>query len=214
MATELKPMTSEAIALTEKKMNMTLDEIIKESKKPSSKSRNTRVANKNRGSFQGNAAKVQQFMNSGAYLRQMVTKLKPMTSEAIALMEKKMNMTLDEIIKESKKPSSKSRNTWVPNKNRGLLNGDSFQGNAAKVQQFMDLGSYLRQGVLSQRRSNFTGNQFPLTAEVANKAAISPIHNKAFTYFRVGTWNKPRVPSIPVNREAAHEDAFTGKGCA
>ncbi|XP_068651152.1 uncharacterized protein [Aristolochia californica] len=115
-----------------------------------------------------------------------------MTSEAIALMEKKMNMTLDEIIKESKKSSSKSRNTRVPIKNRGLLNGGSFQANAAKVQQLMDLVSSLRQGVPSQKRSNFAGNQFPLTTEVANKAdVVTPIHNREFTCFRVGTWNKP-----------------------
>ncbi|XP_068666904.1 uncharacterized protein [Aristolochia californica] len=140
----------------------------------------------------------------------MASKPTPMTSEAIALTEKKMDMTLDDIIKMSKKPSSKLKNVRVPNKNRGFFNGGSFQGNAAKAHRFMDSRSSLRQGFLAQRRSNFQGNQFPLTIEVAKKAAVAPIRNRAFTRPRVGTWNKPRVASIPVNREAVVEGAFSG----
>ncbi|XP_068666074.1 uncharacterized protein [Aristolochia californica] len=140
----------------------------------------------------------------------MESKLKPMTSEAIAITEKKLDMTLDDLIKMSKKPSSKSKNKRVPNKNRGFFNGGSFQGNAANAQRFMDSRSSLRQGFLTQRRSNFQGNQFPLTTEVAKKAAVAPIRNRAFTLPRVGTWNKSRVTSIPVNREVVAEDAFLG----
>ncbi|KAG9448273.1 hypothetical protein H6P81_014401 [Aristolochia fimbriata] len=123
-----------------------------------------------------------------------------------------MDMTLDDIIKMSKKPLSKTRNMQIPNKNRRFLNGGSFQGNAAKVQRFMDSRTSLRQGVLAQRRSNFRGNQFPLTTEVAKKAAVAvaPIRNRAFTRPRVGTWNRPRVPSVPVIRKAAPEDSLAG----
>ncbi|KAL5998992.1 hypothetical protein ACLOJK_009941 [Asimina triloba] len=115
-----------------------------------------------------------------------------MTTEAIALTEKKMDMTLvyaysnnildiiaDEIIKMSKKPSSKTNTHRASIRSRGFLNNVTSRGNAAKVQRFIDSRSSLRQGVLAQRRSNFQGkNQFPLAKEVARKAAIAPLRNR------------------------------------
>ncbi|KAJ4970783.1 hypothetical protein NE237_003882 [Protea cynaroides] len=98
---------------------------------------------------------------------------KPLTSEAIARTEKKMDMTLDDIIKMSKKPDFKFKNQRVPNKNQKFLNVGSNKGNASKVHRFMDSRSSIRQGVFAQRRSNFQGNQFPLATEAAKKAAAA-----------------------------------------
>lgn len=36
------------------------------------------------------------------------------------------------------------------------------------------------QGALAQRRSNFQGNQFPVTTEVARKAAVAPLRGRPF----------------------------------
>lgn len=44
------------------------------------------------------------------------------------------------------------------------------------------------QGALAQRRSNFQGNQFPLAAEFARKAAVAPLRNRAFGYNRMPNW--------------------------
>eukprot|EP00262_Sarcandra_glabra_P014176 TRINITY_DN4085_c0_g1_i2.p1 TRINITY_DN4085_c0_g1~~TRINITY_DN4085_c0_g1_i2.p1 ORF type:complete len:123 (-),score=24.29 TRINITY_DN4085_c0_g1_i2:86-454(-) len=116
-----------------------------------------------------------------------------LTREAIAITEKKMDMTLDDIIKQSKKSSSKVKRPRASNKSWGFLNGGgASQRNSSKVQQFMDSRSSLRQGVLAQRRSNFRGRQFPLAKEIARKAAVTPIRNRAFIRNRVVNWNKPR----------------------
>ncbi|OAY82333.1 hypothetical protein ACMD2_22584 [Ananas comosus] len=126
---------------------------------------------------------------------------KPITTEAIAITEKKMDMTLEDIIKMSKKNNSKGkRPPRMPNKSRGFPNGNPSQGNS-KVQRFMDSRSSIRQGVLAQRRSNFRGNQFPVTTQVAKKAAAMPIRNRA------ANWGKPRVAPASVQRK----DAAAGK---
>ncbi|XP_077251292.1 uncharacterized protein LOC143890477 [Tasmannia lanceolata] len=135
-----------------------------------------------------------------------------MTSEAIALTEKKMDMTLDDIIKLSKKPSPSkpSRVSRVPNKSRGFLNSGASQGNSSKVQRFMNSRSSIRQGVLAPRRSNFQANQFPVATEVARKAAVAPIRNRAPVRNRVVNWNKPRVVAAPNQRKVA-EGSFAGR---
>ncbi|XP_058100421.1 uncharacterized protein LOC131245167 [Magnolia sinica] len=136
-----------------------------------------------------------------------------MTTEAIALTEKKMDMTLDDIIKMSKKSSSKSTTHRPSNKSRGFLNtgnAGASRGNTAKVQRFMDSRSSLRQGVLAQRRSNFLGkNQFPLAKEAARKAAFTPFRNRALIRNRMVNWDKSRVAAPPVQRNTA-ESAFVG----
>ncbi|KAG1367873.1 hypothetical protein COCNU_14G003410 [Cocos nucifera] len=99
---------------------------------------------------------------------------KPLTTEAIALTEKKMDMTLDDIIKMSKKNTSKGK--------RPLR----------------------RPGVLAQRRSNFRGNEFPVTTEIARRAAAMPIRNRGVN------WNRPRVAVASVQRKPA-ADSFGGK---
>eukprot|EP00262_Sarcandra_glabra_P019573 TRINITY_DN7418_c0_g1_i2.p1 TRINITY_DN7418_c0_g1~~TRINITY_DN7418_c0_g1_i2.p1 ORF type:complete len:209 (-),score=46.39 TRINITY_DN7418_c0_g1_i2:352-978(-) len=134
-----------------------------------------------------------------------------LSSEAIALTEKKMDMTLDDIIKMSKNSTSKVKMPRASNKSQGFLNSAIPQGKFSKVQQFMDSRSSLRQGVLAQKRSNFQGNQFPLTREVARKAATAPIRNRGFVRNRVVNWNKPRIAGPPPLQKKAAEGSYAGK---
>ncbi|RVX04203.1 hypothetical protein CK203_015690 [Vitis vinifera] len=120
---------------------------------------------------------------------------KPLTSEAIALTEKKMDMTLDDIIKMSKSTTVKDKKPRTVSRSQKFLSGIA-QDKSAKMRQFMDSRSSLRQGVLAQRRSNFQANQFPLANEVARKAAAVPIRNRAFNRNRVPNWNRPRYSII------------------
>lgn len=122
---------------------------------------------------------------------------KPLTSETIAITEKKMDMTLDDIIKMSKTNPSKSKKQRVSNKSQRLVNG-SGNGNgnrdrSLKVRQYMDSRSTMRQGHLAQRRTNFQGNSFPSASEAARKAAMAPFRNKAANRNRAANWNKQRT---------------------
>lgn len=111
---------------------------------------------------------------------------KPLTADMIALTEKKMDMSLDEIIKMSKKTSSE-RSGRAPIKSRGTFgNNTSQRQGTSKLQQFVDSRSSIRQGVLAQRRSNFHGNQFSVTREVGTNALNRPTHSRAVN------WSKPR----------------------
>ncbi|GMP96676.1 hypothetical protein CsSME_00045211 [Camellia sinensis var. sinensis] len=116
---------------------------------------------------------------------------KPLTSETIALTEKKMDMTLDDIIKMSKSNTTKANKPRVSNRNQKFVNS-AAQEKSTKVRRFMDSRSSLRQGVLAQRRSNFQGNQFPLATEAARKAAVAPFRNRAFNRSRGFNVNKLR----------------------
>lgn len=123
----------------------------------------------------------------------------PLTNEAIALTEKKMAMTLDDIIKMSKNNSAKASNKQrISNRSRKFVNNVSQDRNA-KIRRFLDSRSALRQGALAQRRSNFQGdqfsnshvNQFPLASDAAKKAAAAPIR-RPFSGSRAGNIKKPR----------------------
>ncbi|KAG6505927.1 hypothetical protein ZIOFF_031240 [Zingiber officinale] len=104
--------------------------------------------------------------------------MKALTKEAIAMTEKKMNMSLDDIIKMSKKNAAKGkRPPRPPIKNQGFRNRNPSHGNTV-LQGFMDSRSSIRQGVLAKRRSNFHGNQFPVITEVARKAAAVSAQNR------------------------------------
>ncbi|URE34239.1 hypothetical protein MUK42_18323, partial [Musa troglodytarum] len=123
---------------------------------------------------------------------------KPLTTEAIALTEKKMDMALDDIIKMSKKNPTKGKRPPRPAiKSQGFQNGNTFQG-TTKLQRFIDSRSSIRQGVLTNRRSTFHGYQFPVTTEVANKAAAMPVRNR-----RVNR-NVPRFTATLVQRKGAN----------
>ncbi|KAL5726997.1 hypothetical protein ACHQM5_000235 [Ranunculus cassubicifolius] len=131
---------------------------------------------------------------------------KPLTSEAIALTEKKMDMTLEEIIKMNKKPAAKAAkvtkatNHRTSNKSQKPLNASAAQGNSSKLRRYMDSRSSMRQGALAQRRSSFQGNQFAIANEVARKAASAPNRNGPYNRNRMANWNKPRVGAMPVQR--------------
>ncbi|KAG6478686.1 hypothetical protein ZIOFF_062130 [Zingiber officinale] len=85
---------------------------------------------------------------------------KALTKEAIAMTEKKMNMSLG-------MPRTFSVASEI--KHQGFQNRNPSHGNTM-LQGFMDSRSSIRQGVLAKRRSNFHGNQFPVNTEVARKA--------------------------------------------
>ncbi|KAJ0048560.1 hypothetical protein Pint_14923 [Pistacia integerrima] len=106
---------------------------------------------------------------------------KPLTTEAIALTEKKMDMSLDDIIKMSKNPAATKpkQQRRPPNKSQKSFN-NAVQDKALKVRQHMGSRSSVRQGVLAQRRSNFQNNHFPLANEAARKAVVAPVRNRAF----------------------------------
>ncbi|KAG8382124.1 hypothetical protein BUALT_Bualt05G0044100 [Buddleja alternifolia] len=134
---------------------------------------------------------------------------KPLTSKAIALTEKKMDMTLDDIIKMSKTNASKPKKQRVPNKGQKFINNVP-QDNSLKVRRFMDSRSSLRQGALAQRRSNFQGNQFPLATEAAKKAAVAPIGSRAFNRSKPFNVNNPRIGARTFPKHAGN-GGFTMK---
>ncbi|CAD6265589.1 unnamed protein product [Miscanthus lutarioriparius] len=124
----------------------------------------------------------------------------PLTAEAIAFTEKKMDMTLEDIIKMSKKKNPGGKKPpRQPIKKRPFQNGNSNKGNG-KVQRFMESRSTIRQGVLAQRRSNLGGSQFPATKQAAKKAAAMPIRSGAVH------WNKPSASTLVQRRPVG--DAF------
>ncbi|KAL0297519.1 UNVERIFIED_CONTAM: hypothetical protein Sradi_6804000 [Sesamum radiatum] len=136
---------------------------------------------------------------------------KPLTSEAIALAEKKMDMTLDDIIKMSK------TNAMKPKRQRISRGGQKFvnnvpKDNSFKVRRYMDTRSSLRQGTLARRRSNFTANQFPLGTEAARKAAFAPIRGGAFKQSRPFSVNKkPRAGAPTIQKNPVNGGGFTVK---
>ncbi|KAL8238865.1 hypothetical protein R6Q59_015432 [Mikania micrantha] len=124
---------------------------------------------------------------------------KPLTTAAIAMTEKKMDMSLDDIIKMSKNGTgaNKGYKQRIPNKTQKFSN-NVVQDKSMKMGRFMDSRSSLRQGVLAQRRSNFQVNQFPLAAEAARKAAVAPIRNRNFSRNQAVTSYRPRAVTRPV----------------
>ncbi|KAL6182371.1 hypothetical protein ACLB2K_043793 [Fragaria x ananassa] len=116
--------------------------------------------------------------------------VKPLTTEAIALTEKKMDMALDDIIKMAKVAPKGKKQQRVSNKSQTFAKGIA-QDKPTKLRRYMDSRSTMRQGVLAQRRSNFQGNQFPVATEAARKAAVVPFRNRAFNRNQVPNW-KPR----------------------
>jgi hypothetical protein len=105
----------------------------------------------------------------------MEAEAKPMTNESIVFTEKKMSMSLDDIVKMSKK--SKTNNRRESNKSRKSFNTGAAQKSSTKVRQYIDSRSSVRQGALAKKRSNFNGNQFPMTTGVAKKAAVASFSN-------------------------------------
>jgi len=124
----------------------------------------------------------------------------PLTAEAIAFTEKKMDMTLEDIIKMSKKKNPGGKNPpRQPIKKRPFQNANTNKGNG-KVQRFMESRSTIRQGVLAQRRSNLGGSQFAATKQAAKKAAAMPMRSGAVY------WKKPSASTLVQRRSVG--DAF------
>ncbi|XP_056862120.1 uncharacterized protein LOC108844739 isoform X2 [Raphanus sativus] len=95
---------------------------------------------------------------------------KLITTETVALTEKKMDMSLDAIIKMSK--SNTNNNVNKGKKHRASNKKESFNSAArnstVKAQRYMDSRSDLRQGAFAKRRSSFQGNHFSVTTNIAN----------------------------------------------
>ncbi|GJY23094.1 hypothetical protein Tco_0396752 [Tanacetum coccineum] len=72
---------------------------------------------------------------------------KPLTPAAIAMTEKKMDMSLDDIIKMSKNGTvaNKAKQQRIPNKNQKFTNNVA-QDKSMKLRRFMDSRSSVRQG--------------------------------------------------------------------
>ncbi|GKA00271.1 hypothetical protein Tco_0672821 [Tanacetum coccineum] len=88
--------------------------------------------------------------------------------------------------------ANKAKQQRIPNKNQKFTNNVA-QDKSMKLRRFMDSRSSVRQGALAQRRSNFQGNQFPLTTQAARKAAVAPIRNRNFHQNQATTSYKPSV---------------------
>ncbi|XP_057817507.2 uncharacterized protein LOC131030633 [Cryptomeria japonica] len=122
--------------------------------------------------------------------------LPPLTADAIALTEKKMDMTLDDIIQMSKKTKPKTRKQRTSNKSqRPFPNKYGARDGASKahVQQSVAArSSALRQAKLAEMRSRNGNNQFPAVKEAARRIAVA----------RSVQWNKRRNAqfSVPINR--------------
>nr|XP_043628554.1 uncharacterized protein LOC122599989 [Erigeron canadensis] len=129
---------------------------------------------------------------------------KPLRTAAIAI-EKKMDMSLDDIIKMSKNGNgaSKGKQQRIPNKNQKFFN-NGVQDKAMKMRRFMDSRSSIRQGALAQRRSNYQGNQFPFTAEAAKKAAVAPMNNRNFNRNQASTSYNSRAVAKPVQNRGVN----------
>ncbi|XP_061957435.1 uncharacterized protein LOC133678927 [Populus nigra] len=127
---------------------------------------------------------------------------KPLSREEIANTEKKLDMPLDEIIKMSKNTTKPKKQQRAPIKNQKTFN--PAHEKALKVRRYMDMGPLVRQGALAQRRSNFHGNQFPLTSEAARKAAVAPFHNRSFGRNFIANSNNARAAGFTVKKRAAN----------
>ncbi|KAG2295448.1 hypothetical protein Bca52824_042117 [Brassica carinata] len=130
---------------------------------------------------------------------------KPITTETVALTEKKMDMSLDAIIKMSK---SNTTNVNKGKKLRASNKKEKFNGAAknstVKAQRYMDSRSDVRQGAFAKRRSNFQGNHFPVTTAVArNVASGAPIRGRPINAGRMANTNQSRFITPPAQYGSA-----------
>ncbi|CAN8246534.1 unnamed protein product [Cochlearia groenlandica] len=129
------------------------------------------------------------------------------TTETVARTEKKMDMSLDAIIKMSKSNTAnvnKGKKQRVSNKTEGF-NGNA-KSSSVKAQRYMDSRSDVRQGAFAKRRfNNFHGNQFPVTTTIARKAAsANTLRGRPFNAGRMSHTNISRFVTAPVQNRSAH----------
>ncbi|XP_074264991.1 uncharacterized protein LOC141587407 isoform X2 [Silene latifolia] len=123
--------------------------------------------------------------------------------DAVVVTDKKMLMTLDDIIKMSRTADDKKKQR-VSNKSRGSFNGN--QDRSFKLRQYTDSISTRRQGALAQKRSSYQGNRYPSSAETALKAADYKFQNRPVNRRNTANWNQTR-PGGPQRRQGT---AFNG----
>lgn len=131
---------------------------------------------------------------------------KPITTETVALTEKKMDMSLDAIIKMSK--SNTNNNVNKGKKQRASNKKESFNSAAknstVKAQRYMDSRSDVRQGAFAKRRSSFQGNHFPVTTTIAGKTASSaPLRGRPNNAGRMANTNQSRFITPPAQYGSA-----------
>ncbi|EOA21749.1 hypothetical protein CARUB_v10002204mg [Capsella rubella] len=115
---------------------------------------------------------------------------KPITTETVALTEKKMDMSLDEIIKMEKSNTNVNKGKKQRASNKKEKFNGAAKNRAVKAQRYMDSRSDVRQGAFAKRRSNFQGNQFPVTTTVARKAASATPRGLLLRQFRIDLYRE------------------------
>ncbi|KAG7552705.1 hypothetical protein ISN45_Aa06g032950 [Arabidopsis thaliana x Arabidopsis arenosa] len=130
----------------------------------------------------------------------------PITTETVALTEKKMDMSLDEIIKMEKSNTNVNKGKKQRASNKKEKFNGAAKNSAVKAQRYMDSRSDVRQGAFAKRRSNFqgNGNQFPVTATVARKAASAiQLRGRPYNAGRMTNTNQSRFITPPAQNRAA-----------
>ncbi|XP_010436609.1 PREDICTED: uncharacterized protein LOC104720398 [Camelina sativa] len=127
----------------------------------------------------------------------------PITTETVALTEKKMDMSLDEIIKMEKSNTNVNKGKKQRSSNKKEKFNGPAKNNTVKAQRYMDSRSDVRQGAFAKRRSNFQGNQFPVTTAVARKAASANPRGRPYNTGRMTTnTNQSRFITPPVQNRS------------
>ncbi|AEE82959.1 ribosome maturation factor [Arabidopsis thaliana] len=124
-----------------------------------------------------------------------------------------MDMSLDEIIKMEKSNTNVNKGK----KQRVLNKKEKFSGaaknSAVKAQRYMDSRSDVRQGAFAKKRSNFQGNQFPVTTTVARKAASATPRGRPYNGGRMTNTNQSswsivgRLKWVDARLLRQHEDS-------
>ncbi|XP_013623620.1 PREDICTED: uncharacterized protein LOC106329494 isoform X6 [Brassica oleracea var. oleracea] len=129
---------------------------------------------------------------------------KPITTETVALTEKKMDMSLDAIIKMSKSNTNVNKGKKLRASNKKEKFNGAAKNSTVKAQRYMDSRSDVRQGAFAKRRSNFQGNHFPVTTAVArNVASGAPIRGRPINAGRMANTNQSRFITPPAQYGSA-----------
>ncbi|CAE6132200.1 unnamed protein product [Arabidopsis arenosa] len=129
---------------------------------------------------------------------------KPITTETVALTEKKMDMSLDEIIKMEKSNTNVNKGKKQRASNKKEKFNGAAKNSAVKAQHYMDSRSDVRQRAFAKKRTNFQGNQFPVTTTIARKAAsANQLRGRPYNAGRMTNTNQSRFITPPAQNRAA-----------